>query len=188
MPNRIIKESLLESDKVSSLNDFQFRVWIGLILNADDRGHGDARSAIIKAHVFPLRERVTLKDIDDTMQTLAAAGCISLYEVGGKSYYEFPNWSKHQQVKNVRPKYPLPEEGQYIVSQNSAETRRNSQKSAEKNISPQKTAETRGEILPEYNTIQSNPIQAKDWVLEYTISQVNNRLYIRTHITACINF
>ena len=48
MPNRMIKDSMLSSDKIASLSDFEFRMWIGLILSVDDMGRGDARAAIIK--------------------------------------------------------------------------------------------------------------------------------------------
>lgn len=106
MPNRIIKESTFTSDRIASLSDFEFRLWVGLIVNADDAGRGDARPAIIKGHVFALRERVTVKDIDAALRTLAAAGCVSLYTVGGKPYYAFPSWAKHQRIRDCKPKFP----------------------------------------------------------------------------------
>ena len=52
MPNRIIKESTFTSEKISSLSDFEFRLWVGLITQADDAGRGDARPAIIRAGCF----------------------------------------------------------------------------------------------------------------------------------------
>lgn len=110
MPNRIIKQSAFESEKISALSDFEFRVWVGLITQADDAGRGDARPAIIKGRVFPLRDRVTVKDIDNALSRLAAAGCVSLYKVGGKPYYAFPNWAKHQRIYNTKTKTPGPEE------------------------------------------------------------------------------
>lgn len=110
MPNRIIKESICESEKISSLSDFEFRLWIGLITQADDAGRGDARPAIIKGRVFPLRERVTLNDIEKSLHGLAAKGCVSLYEVGGKPYFWFPTWDRHQRVRDVKTKYPSPDE------------------------------------------------------------------------------
>ena len=108
MPNRIIKESLCESEKIAALSDFEFRLWIGLILHVDDAGRGDARPAIIKGHVFPLRDRVTTKDIDAALHALAAKGCVSLYTVGGKPYFWFPSWANHQRIRDVRPRYPEP--------------------------------------------------------------------------------
>lgn len=110
MPNRIIKESICTSEKIASLTDFEFRLWIGLITQADDAGRGDARPAIIKGRVFPLRDRVTAKDIDVAVHGLAAKGCVSLYTVGGKPYFWFPTWSEHQRIRDVKPKYPGPDE------------------------------------------------------------------------------
>lgn len=108
MPNRIIKESLCSSEKIASLSDFEFRLWVGLITQVDDAGRGDARPAIIKGRVFPFRERLSIKDIDAALQDLAAKGCVSLYTVDGKPYFLFPGWVKHQRVRDCKPKYPEP--------------------------------------------------------------------------------
>lgn len=110
MPNRIIKESAFESEKIASLSDFEFRLWIGLITQADDAGRGDARPAIIKGRVFALRDRTTVRDIDNALHALAAAGCIDLYNVGGRSYFRFPSWADHQRIRDIKPKYPGPED------------------------------------------------------------------------------
>lgn len=108
MPNRIIKESLCASEKIASLSDFEFRLWIGLITQADDAGRGDARPAIIRGRVFPFRDRLSIKDIDVALQALAAKGCVSLYTVDGIPYFWFPGWVKHQRVRDCKPKYPEP--------------------------------------------------------------------------------
>ena len=110
MPNRIIKESAFTSERIAKLSDFAFRLWVGLITQADDTGRGDARPAIIKGRVFALRDRVSLRDIDAALHALAAGGCVSLYTVGGKPYYQFPHWAEHQRVRNVVSKHPGPEE------------------------------------------------------------------------------
>lgn len=136
MPNRIIKESLCTSEKVSSLTDFEFRLWVGLITQADDLGRGDARAAIIKGRVFPLRDRVTVKDIDSAIHGLAAKGCISLYKVGGKSYFWFPTWGEHQRIRDCKPKFPGPED-------------------ADEENNPPQHAATCGDLRPESNPIQS---------------------------------
>ena len=108
MPNRIIKESICSSEKLAALSDFEFRLWVGLITQADDAGRGDARPAIIKGHIFPFRERLSIKDIDAALQELAAKGCVALYKVDGKPYFLFPGWVKHQRVRDCKPKYPEP--------------------------------------------------------------------------------
>lgn len=110
MPNRVIKESICTSDKLNELTDFQFRLWVGLLVSADDAGRGDARPAIIRGRVFPLRDRIAVKDVDVGLQALAAGGCVSLYKVGGKPYYWFPTWAEHQRLDRAKPKYPSPDE------------------------------------------------------------------------------
>lgn len=137
MPNRIIKESTFTSDRIASLSDFEFRLWVGLITQADDAGRGDARPAIIKGRVFALRGRTTVTDIDKALHALAACGCVDLYHVDGKPYYEFPSWAKHQRVRDVKSKYPGKEE------------------SSDDDNSPQIAANCRK--LP----LESNPIQSE---------------------------
>lgn len=118
MPNRLIKESIRTSDKVNQMSDFQFRLWVHLITYVDDYGRGDARPAIIRGNCFPLRERLTNKDIEAALNTLAGIGCVSLYEVDGKPYLYFPNWGSHQQIRNKKSKYPAPPDGMQKLDSN----------------------------------------------------------------------
>lgn len=110
MPNRILKESIHDSEKVNSMSDFQFRLWVNLITYVDDFGRGDARPAIIKGKCFPLRDRLTNSDIEAALIALAGIGCVGLYEVDGKPYLYFPNWQSHQTIRNKKSKYPAPSE------------------------------------------------------------------------------
>ena len=110
MPNRIIKESICESEKLAAIKDFDFRLWVCLITQADDAGRGDARPAIIKGRCFPLRDSVTIKSISDSLHALELNSLIGLYEVGGRPFYYFPRWTEHQRVRDCKPKYPSPEE------------------------------------------------------------------------------
>lgn len=154
MPNRIIKESICTSEKVASLTDFEFRLWIGLLTQVDDAGRGDARPAIIKGHVFPLRERVSTKDIDAALHGLAAKGCVSLYTVGGKPYFWFPTWSKHQRIRECKPKFPAPEES----DENNADYDNSPQPAATCGNSPQPAAliQSNPNTNPNTNTSKSN--------------------------------
>ncbi len=140
MPNRLIYESIGTSESVSKMSDFQFRLWVGLIVTADDFGNGDARPAIIKGRVFPLRDRVTIKDIDTALHGLAAIGCVSLYTVGGKPYYTFPTWADYQRIRNKLHKVPAPDEPEAVLTDCG---------------NSRQLAATRGESLPEYNPKQS---------------------------------
>ena len=110
MPNRIIKESICTSETLAQLNDFDFRLWVGLITQADDYGRGEARPAIVRGRVFPLRDDVTLADVDASLRKMAEVGAITLYKVAGKMYYCFPTWGSHQNIRSKRSKYPSPDE------------------------------------------------------------------------------
>lgn len=105
MGNRMIRDSLLESNKIAGLSDFDFRLWITLILLADDYGVVDARPLIIKGFGYPLRD-VAVNDISEALTRLAVAGCVVLYTVGGKPFAQFPKWSAHQRLRNSKHKYP----------------------------------------------------------------------------------
>lgn len=109
MPNRILKESFLTSERIAGLSDFEFRLWTALIVMADDYGRGLASPAIIKGRAFPYKERLPLSDIQKALASLADHDCIELYEVDGRSYYDFPRWSAHQNVRAKRPRYPAPD-------------------------------------------------------------------------------
>lgn len=152
MPNRIIKESICDDEKVAQLKDFEFRLWIGLITQADDAGRGDARPAIIKGRVFPLRDQVTVRIISDGLHALATIGLIDLYKVGGRLYYVLPSWSKHQRIRDCKPKYPAPEDAD-------RENDNPPQVAASCGELPQVASRARGES--ESNT-NPNPIQSEE--------------------------
>lgn len=116
MPNRIIKDSIHTSERLNALSDFQFRLWVSLITYVDDFGRGDARPAVIRGTCFPLRDRITNRDIEAALTTLAGAGCVSLYNVDGKPYLYFPNWESHQSIRNKRSRFPAPEACAHLQS------------------------------------------------------------------------
>ena len=108
MPNRIIKESIHTSKKLSMLSDFAFRLWTNLITYVDDYGRGIADPLIIKGAAFPRRREVSEEDVLRAMDELAAAGLIRTYSVDGENYFYFPSWSEHQRIQTKRSKYPDP--------------------------------------------------------------------------------
>ena len=133
MPKRNVDESFFTDESISDLSDFEFRLWLGLITQADDYGRWDARPAIIKGRIFPLRVNLTLKSIEDAIATLSTASCIVLYNVDGRPYYQLTNWHEHQRVRNSKPKFPAP----------AAECSENSQLAATRRNSPQLAATRR---------------------------------------------
>lgn len=108
MPNRIIKESICVSDTINALSWFEECLFYRLIVSCDDFGRFDARPAIIKGRLFPLKERLTLKDIKEALNKLAAVGCVLLYEYDEKPYLQLPTWAKHQSPRAKNSKFPSP--------------------------------------------------------------------------------
>ena len=99
MPNRIIKESICSSDNLDTLTWFEEVFFYRLIVNCDDYGRMDARPAILRARLFPLK-------------SLRTAGMITLYVVDGRPYLQLRTWERHQSVRAHKSKYPPPEAGE----------------------------------------------------------------------------
>ena len=109
MPNRLLKESIRTSKSVNLLTDFQFRLWVHLITFADDYGRGSADPELIKGLCFPRRKGITEAQLRSALSDLANTGMIVLYEVDGDSFFYFPNWEKHQQVRAKVSRFPAPD-------------------------------------------------------------------------------
>lgn len=109
MPNRILREGILSSDRVEKL-DYPAEVFYRRLLSkVDDHGLFDARPAVLRAALFPLRlDRVREADISRWLVACQTAGLILFYEAEGRPYIKAldTRW----QVRS-EPKYPLPPEG-----------------------------------------------------------------------------
>lgn len=110
MPNRIIKESICTSDSIDSLGWFEEVLFYRLIVNCDDFGRFDGRMAVIKNRLFPLKENLTLKNVELAVNKLARSGLVSLYEYDGRPFLYLPTWNEHQTIRAKQSKYPEPSE------------------------------------------------------------------------------
>ena len=109
MPNRIIKESICTSDSIDTLGWFDEVLFYRLIVNCDDFGRFDGRTAVIKNRLFPLKDNLTLKSVETAINKLARAGLITPYTSGGKPFLSLPTWNEHQSIRAKRSRYPEPE-------------------------------------------------------------------------------
>ena len=108
MPNRVIKDSIKSSAQIDSLTWFEEVVFYRLIVSADDYGCFDGRSTFLKNVLFPTKENVTKKAVEDAINKLASVGLLCKYTVSGMPYLFFPTWEKHQRLRNKHRKYPEP--------------------------------------------------------------------------------
>lgn len=111
MPNRILKESVCYSDNVNTLSLFQENMFFRLIVNCDDYGRMDARPAVVKAKLYPLKD-YRLDQIEDALQALSSAELVILYKVDGKPFLQMRTWDKHQTIRAKKSKYPSPQDGE----------------------------------------------------------------------------
>jgi DnaD/phage-associated family protein len=109
MPNRILKDSICTSESIDQLTPFEETFFYRLIVNCDDYGLFDARLSILKARCFPLKERITLRQIESALTHMASIGIVQVYVVDERPYLCLPSWSVHQQVRAQKRKFPPPD-------------------------------------------------------------------------------
>jgi hypothetical protein len=80
------------------------------MVNVDDYGRFDARTAILIARLFPLKSSVTEKQIEQAIVRMNETGILIAYTVSGKPYLQLSTWAKHQSIRNKRSKYPSADE------------------------------------------------------------------------------
>jgi hypothetical protein len=111
MPNRILKESICTSPTIEQLSYQAEALWYRLLVQCDDFGRYNAQPCVIRARCFPLRlGRVTDQDVIDWMQELVKAGLLWVYTIDDREYLQVTKWSKHQQTRAIKSKYPDPPE------------------------------------------------------------------------------
>lgn len=120
MPSRIMRAEINRSHSLSRVSlqaDLMFRA---LILEADDYGRLDARAAILKAQLFPLRE-ISHEEIDAWLSELIEEGCVYRYTVEDRPYLELTGWEKHRGKgrRSAISRYPSPNSADPRISRKS---------------------------------------------------------------------
>lgn len=110
MPNRILKESICTSDTLDELTWMEEVFWYRLIVNCDDYGRFDARPAILRSRLFPLKSSVTEKNVKEILNKLSTVGLVILFEYEDKPYLQLATWDRHQQIRAKKSKYPAPDD------------------------------------------------------------------------------
>src|SRR5690242_15426432 len=110
MPNRILREGILSSDRVNEIAaeppvEVTYR---RLYSVADDFGRFSAHPSLVRAAIYPLRlNQYTDADITQHLQRCADTKLIRLYEVNAKPYLEILDF--RQRTRAMRSKYPGPD-------------------------------------------------------------------------------
>ena len=110
VPNRIIKESICDSERINQLTPIEEVTFYRLLVNADDYGCFDAREAVVKSRLFPLKDTMKLSEVGKILDRLAEVGLIVRYTKDGKPFLCVNKWGEHQRLRVSRHKYPTPDE------------------------------------------------------------------------------
>lgn len=118
MPNRILKESICESEGLSECSLFAIDLYKRLITYADDYGRFNSDTMIMRARLYPREyEVVTEEDIINGLIELSGVHKIEFYEpdvfnqFGKKGVFGvFPNWNEHQRQRETKTKCPDPDD------------------------------------------------------------------------------
>ncbi len=100
---RTIKPELLEDAVTAGLSDSAFRVFIGMILLADDYGNVRAEPKYLEGQIYwSAIPETSVRLSRDSLETL-----ITIYTVRGQTYAHINGWSKHQRVQHPgKPRVP----------------------------------------------------------------------------------
>lgn len=116
MPTRLIREGIINSDRVNAL-DWPAECFYRRLLNrVDDHGLFDARPAVLRAALYPLKiDRVREADCSRWIAECEKAGLIVLYEAAGKPYLQVldTRWKVRSE-----PRFPVPPKGQLQTTAN----------------------------------------------------------------------
>lgn len=107
MPNRVVRDKILKSDKINKLS-WQGEVFFRRLMSVvDDFGLYDARPSVVRAELFPLRlDKVSEPDVRKWMTECSEAGVVRLYQVDEKPFLEIVDFNQTLRIK--KPKFPKP--------------------------------------------------------------------------------
>jgi hypothetical protein len=106
MPNRILRDGILTSERVNSLSWEGEIFYRRLMSVVDDHGLYPAHPALLRAALYPLKlETVRDANVERLISECEKARLVRVYEVESKSYLQLLNFG--QQVRS-KPKHPKP--------------------------------------------------------------------------------
>lgn len=105
MPIRMLRD-WTDSEPVNSLEASAERLFVRLIMKADDFGRFTANPKLIRALCFPLMDGLRESDISRDLAACEAAGLIATYSATGKPLLEIVNFG--QRLRSAKSKYPPP--------------------------------------------------------------------------------
>lgn len=105
MPNRILRD-WTDSLRLDGMSAEAERLFVRLIMKADDYGRFHADPRLVKSGCFPLSEHLRVNDLVRWLDELSHRQLILRYEVGTRSILTIRNFG--QRLKQSKAKFPPP--------------------------------------------------------------------------------
>jgi len=118
MANRVLRDWTF-SENVDNLSAEAERMFVRLIMKADDFGLFHANTKLLKASLFPLKE-ISQNEIISALNELQLNKLIQLYTVGGKDYLKI--FEFNQRLRAMNRKFPEPNDGESLTIDRKAPT------------------------------------------------------------------
>jgi hypothetical protein len=104
MVSRVLRDGIVDSEAIAVLHDRTFRLYVHLILRADDYG-------LVEIDYGPIKRAAPLLDwnrelVAKMLSELVDAAMLIPYEVEGKRYAAIAKWQSN--VNSKSPKHPIP--------------------------------------------------------------------------------
>jgi len=107
MPNRILRDGILRSEKVNALEPLTELFYRRLMSVVDDYGRTEAHPTLLRSSCYPLLiDKVDEASVKKHLKSCREVGLIQLYTVDGKHFIQLINFN--QQVRAKASKYPDP--------------------------------------------------------------------------------
>lgn len=104
----MLRPGIWESQQIKEVDDFEFRVYIGLISHADDEGRLRANPVLLAGKIFPYSQDVDMPrrimhavvHMENLRDEKDKKPLIGVYQNGDDAYIFHPNWKAHQHINH----------------------------------------------------------------------------------------
>jgi len=100
---RSLKPEALQHRKIGRLSDGAFRLWTGLVTQADDEGRVRWYSDSFRVVAWSYHPTVTDEMVVKLLKEIVSAGLAVPYKVNGIEYLELHDWKEHQKISHPLP-------------------------------------------------------------------------------------
>ena len=116
MPNRIVRDGILTSERVNSLSLEAELFYRRVMSIVDDYGRFDGRASIIRAQCYPLRiAEVSEQDVAGWLNEVINANLVLRYECDAKPFIELTDFRQRTRAK--ASKWPTPDGHMTVMCQ-----------------------------------------------------------------------